>query len=245
MQSTFKQLCLVALLGFSPLAWGASTSPTPSAEKNYSGHYSCKGNNSKVGEYAYTLTLKLNKIHSHDEVSVYDLTGETENSTMYSGNAVAIANRMSLAFRVSDHKDNIFGSGYAVFKSGAEKLWTFTTHYYEPNESGGASGTDICTQNPPPAPKKAPDEMAPKKPVDESASKKSADEPAMKKPSDEAAPRKPSSEKSGPEKSTPDEAVNKKPAEDAAPKKSTDDASVKKAPAEPAPKKSSDEVVRN
>lgn len=231
-----KRLCLIALFSHSTLLWAASTTPTPNGEKNYSGSYNCKGSNSKVGDYAYTLTLKLNKSHNHDEVSVYDVSGETENSTMYSGNAVAIGNRMSIAFRVSDHKDNIFGSGFAVFKSGPEKLWTFTTHYYEPSETGGAAGTDVCTQNaPPPVPKKVPEDAAPKKPVEESSNKKPAEEPAAKKPTDESAGKKIS----------PDDSVTKKPAEETAVKKPADDASSKKAPTEPAPKKPAEEAARN
>lgn len=199
-----KQLCVITLLGFSSCLWAASTSPTPGNEKNYSGSYSCKGNNSKVGDYAYTLTLKLNKSHTRDEASVYDLMGETENSTMYSGNAVAIANRMSLAFRVSDHKDNIFGSGFAVFKANPEKLWSFTTHYFEPSETGGASGTDVCTQTPPAASKKPPDEATVKKVPEEATAKKTADEAAPKKPVEEASPKK-----------APEDNVSKKPAEEA------------------------------
>lgn len=180
MQSMLNRFCLIALLGYSPLVWAASTTPTPNAERNYSGNYSCKGNNSRVGDYAYTLTLKLNKTHTHDEFSVYDVSGETENSTMYSGNAVTIANRMSIAFRVSDHKDNIFGSGFAIFKSGAEKLWTFTTRYYEPDEAGGASGTDICTQISSPA-KKASEEVSTKKPAGEPQPQNLVDERVPKK----------------------------------------------------------------
>jgi hypothetical protein len=146
---------------------------TIDTEKNFSGSYTCKGNNSKVGDYAYTLNLKLNKTNSHDEINIYDLTGQTENSTFYTGNAVAIANRMSLAFRLSDHKENVFGSGSAHFKLNADKLWTFTSHYYEPNETGSVTGSDICTQIPP------------KKLLEEVQSKQTGDDTSVKKASSE------------------------------------------------------------
>lgn len=230
----FKQLCLIALFGYSPFIWAAATTATPTGEKNYSGSYSCKGNNSKVGDYAYTLNLKLNKAHSHDEISVYELSGETENSTLYSGNGVAIANRMSLAFRVSDHKDNIFGSGFAIFKSNPEKLWTFTTHYYEPSETGGASGTDICTKNPPIVLKKPADEAAPKKAADDPVSKKPVEDNTAKKPVEETTPKKAA-----------DDSISKKPVEETVTKKTVDDTTVKKSPVEAAPKKAADEAARN
>ena len=208
MSSTFKCLCLIYLIGYSTSLWAASTSATPNSEKNYSGTYSCKGNNTKVGDYSYTVTLKLNKTHSHDDISAYDLSGETENSTMYSGNGVAISNRMSISFRVSDQKNNIFGSGFAVFRSSPEKLWSFTTHYYEPNELGATTGSDICTQYSTP-PKKLPEDAPLKKPVEEQVPYKLNDEPQAKK-------------------ITTDAGVSKKTAEEPIPKKSTDDVNSKK-----------------
>jgi hypothetical protein len=127
-------------------------------EKNYSGVYACKGNNTKVGDYVFTLTLKLNKPNSREDVNVYDVTGQTENATNYFGKALAISNRMSLAFRISDYKENIFGVGMAVFKLNQEKSWTFTTQYYEPDQNDGISGTEVCALQNPVIPKKLPDE---------------------------------------------------------------------------------------
>jgi hypothetical protein len=40
---------------------------------NFSGIYSCKGTNNKVGEYEVVATLKLNRISSHGSFGVYDL----------------------------------------------------------------------------------------------------------------------------------------------------------------------------
>lgn len=263
----FKHICLITFFSYSALSWAASTSPTtPANEKNYSGSYSCKGSNSKVGDYAYSLALKLNKAHSKDDVHLYDFVGETENSTKYSGNGVAIANRMALAFRISDYKDNIFGSASAVFKMNPEKLWTFTTQYYEPNDTGGTFGSDVCTQNPPPpkkVPEKAPDEAVSKKPVEEpsnrkpaeeSTPKKAAEEPVVKKVSpDDSAQKKPVDEpalKKSNDETVPKKAgaEDKKQTEDKKPadeKKPADDTSSKKPPVETAPKKPAEETARN
>ncbi len=146
-----KKLLLIVLLLSPPLVHA-------NTEKNHSGIYACKGNNNKVGDYIFTLTLKLNKPNSRDEINVYDVTGQTENATSYFGRALAIANRMSLAFRVSDHKENFFGVGLAVFKLNQEKSWSFTTQYYEPDDQGGISGTEVCVFQNPITVKKLPDE---------------------------------------------------------------------------------------
>lgn len=148
-----KQLLLITLLVSTP-------SVHANTEKNHSGIYACKGNNNKVGDYVFTLTLKLNKPNSRDEINVYDVTGQTENATSYFGRALAISNRMSLAFRVSDHRENIFGVGLAVFKLNQEKSWSFTTQYYEPDDQDGISGTEVCVFQNPIATKKLPDETS-------------------------------------------------------------------------------------
>ncbi len=149
-----KKILLFALL----LPTSLVHANNASSEKNYSGVYACKGNNNKVGDYVFTLTLKMNKAHSREETDVYHVSGQTENATNYFGKALAIGNKMSLAFRISDYKENTFGVGLAMFKLNQEKSWTFTTQYYEPDEVDGISGTEICVFQNPIAPKKLPDE---------------------------------------------------------------------------------------
>jgi hypothetical protein len=147
-----KKTLLIVLLLSTPLVHAIT-------EKNHSGVYACKGNNNKVGDYEFTLTLKLNKVNSRDDINVYDVTGRTENATNYFGKALANGNKMSLAFRISDYKENTFGVGMAVFKLNQEKSWTFTTQYYEPGENDGISGTEVCAFQTPIPPKKLPDEL--------------------------------------------------------------------------------------
>lgn len=146
-----KKTLLIALLLLAP-------SVHANTDKNHSGVYACKGNNSKVGDYEFTLTLKLNKLNSGDSVNVYDVTGRTENATNYFGKALVNGNKMSLAFRISDYKDNTFGVGMAVFKLNQEKSWTFTTQYFEPSDNDDISGTEVCAFQAPLAPKKLPEE---------------------------------------------------------------------------------------
>lgn len=158
------------------------------ADKNYSGVYACKGNNNKVGDYTFTVTLKLNRRVSHDDINVYDVSGETENATSYFGSALAMENRMALNLKVSDAKDSAAGAGLATFKQIADKGWMFSTKYYEPDKNGGVSGGDECTlQNPITA--KKPDEAPPAKEAakESTANKENAAKP-VKKVTDEAPP---------------------------------------------------------
>jgi len=154
-----KKLLLLTLLCFSPVLY-ASTS---TSQKNFSGVYACKGNNSKVGDYSFTVTLKLNRRISRDDIYVYDVIGETENSTHYFGSALAIDNKMSLTFKISAPNENLSGVGLATFKLNQEKFWTFSTQYYEPDQDGGISGADTCTLQPAVAAKKALEDPTPNK----------------------------------------------------------------------------------
>lgn len=153
------------------------------ADKNFSGVYACKGNNNKVGDYTFTVTLKLNRRVSHDDINVYDVSGETENATSYFGSALAMENRMALNLKVSDAKDSTAGAGLATFKQIADKGWMFSTKYYEPDKNGGVSGGDECTlQNPITA--KKPEEAAPA--AKEPPAKEAAAKPVKKAPDDTA-----------------------------------------------------------
>jgi len=158
-----KKLLLLTLLFTSPFVYAAPPSgdKTPNNDKNYSGVYACKGNNNKVGDYTFTVTLKLNRRVSHDDIYVYDVTGETENATSYFGSALAMDNKMALNLKVSDNKESLAGAGLATFKQIPDKGWMFSTKYYEPDKNGGVSGGDECTLQNTVAAKKAPDEAAP------------------------------------------------------------------------------------
>ena len=158
------------------------------ADKNYSGTYACKGNNNKVGDYTFTVTLKLNRRVSHDDIYVYDVTGETENATSYFGSALAMDNKMALNLKVSDNKESIAGAGLSTFKAIPDKGWMFSTKYYEPDKNGGVSGGDECTwQNQPPAPKEAPPAVNKDAPKDAPTNKDSA-KPVKKAPDEAPAP---------------------------------------------------------
>jgi hypothetical protein len=113
---------------------------------DYSGVYACKGSNSKVGDYELQAKLQLNHVSSHDEFGVYDFVTETENSTIYHGQAIASAGRMALTFDIVDGRNAEFSTGLATMKYLGNNLWAYQNNYYEPDAFGGTYGSEYCVK---------------------------------------------------------------------------------------------------
>jgi len=111
---------------------------------NFSGIYSCKGSNNKVGEYEILATLKLNRANSHGNFGVYDFTTETENDVVYKGQAIANGYKMALTFNLSNARGVEFSTGIADVTRISSKRWAYTNNYYEPDEAGGDYGKEYC-----------------------------------------------------------------------------------------------------
>lgn len=111
---------------------------------NFSGVYSCKGTNSKVGEYEVQATLKLNRANSQGDFGVYDFNTETENDLVYRGQAIAKNYTLALTFNLSNAKNAEYSTGIADVQRISSKRWAYTNHYYEPDESGGDYGSEYC-----------------------------------------------------------------------------------------------------
>lgn len=116
---------------------------------NFSGIYSCKGTNNKVGEYEVVATLKLNRISSHGSFGVYDFNTETENALVYKGQAIASRYRLALTFNLSDARNAEYSTGIADIQKISSTRWAYTNHYYEPDENGGDSGSEYCVMQKP------------------------------------------------------------------------------------------------
>lgn len=114
------------------------------AGPNFSGIYSCKGTNNKVGEYEVVATLKLNRISSHGSFGVYDFNTETENALVYKGQAIASGYRLALTFNLSDARNAEYSTGIADIQKISSTRWAYTNHYYEPDENGGDYGSEYC-----------------------------------------------------------------------------------------------------
>ena len=111
---------------------------------NFSGVYSCKGANNKVGEYEVVATLKLNRISSHGSFGIYDFNTETENALVYKGQAIANGNKLALTFNLSDGRNAEYSTGIADVQKVSNTRWAYTNHYYEPDENGGDYGSEYC-----------------------------------------------------------------------------------------------------
>jgi len=114
---------------------------------NYSGVYACKGTNNKVGDYELQAKLEINLISSHDEFGVYDFVTETENSTIYHGQAIASGGRMALTFDIVDGRNAEFSTGLATIKYLGHNIWAYQNNYYEPDASGGTYGSEYCVKH--------------------------------------------------------------------------------------------------
>lgn len=130
---------------------------------NYSGTYSCKGENSQVGKYAVTVTLRLNLVSSHGRVGVYEYTAETENSVKFYGNAVSNGNQLASSFYLDNQRRRGEPTtGLATVKRESGGRWSFRNEYFEPDDFGGNYGTESCVMNKPePAPAPVPKPKAP------------------------------------------------------------------------------------
>ncbi len=116
---------------------------------NFSGVYSCKGANNKVGEYEVVATLKLNRISSHGSFGIYDFNTETENALVYKGQAIATGNKLALTFNLSDGRNAEYSTGIADVQKISNTRWAYTNYYYEPDENGGDYGSEYCVMQKP------------------------------------------------------------------------------------------------
>jgi hypothetical protein len=144
-----------ALLFISLLA-GLVSSPTlvakPSFQgNNYSGLYTCTGSNISVGDYEVLVTLKLNKLNSHGKFGVYDLITATENNVAYQGQAITTGTKLALTFKLSDANQADYSTGLGEFKKLNKGRWQFINDYYEPDDTGGNYGHEVCTMKNAPA----------------------------------------------------------------------------------------------
>ena len=116
---------------------------------NFSGVYSCKGTNNKVGEYEVVATLKLNRISSHGSFGIYDFNTETENALVYKGQAIANGFKLALTFNISGGPNAEFSTGIADIQKISSTRWAYSNHYYEPDENGGDYGSEYCVMQKP------------------------------------------------------------------------------------------------
>lgn len=156
MKKTF--IAIIALFGinflttFNSLAANAKFYGT-----DYSGVYACKGSNTKVGDYELTVTFSLNKANSSGNIGHYDLSVQTENPTIYTGQAIVKGSDMALTIKFVDGNKLTYSTGLAKFKRIyiEERRFAYTSEYYESDQTNtnaehktGNMGSEECMQKP-------------------------------------------------------------------------------------------------
>lgn len=117
---------------------------------NYSGKYSCQGQNQKVGKYKMDVTLRLNLVASTGRFGAYEYTAQTENGVKFYGNAVSVGNQLSASY----YLDTIRRKGepttaLMTVKRESGKRWSLRVQYFEPDDFGGNYGTETCMMQAP------------------------------------------------------------------------------------------------
>ena len=118
----------------------------PFSGTDYSGSYSCEGDDSHEGKYTGTVTLKLVPEQSSGEYGAYSFQLDVPDYGSYPGQAAAQGDAMGIYFALTDPKPKDFGTGIARFSKNPQGKWVFKKFYYEPEFKGGNYGTEVCTQ---------------------------------------------------------------------------------------------------
>lgn len=126
---------------------------------NYSGNYSCQGENQKIGEYKVEVTLRLNLVTSTGKFGAYEYTAETENGVKFYGNAVSVGNHLAASYYLDTvRRKGEPTTGLASTKRESGGRWSFRNQYFEPDDFGGNYGSETCMMHKPEKPQAKPAE---------------------------------------------------------------------------------------
>ena len=124
-----------------------SSAATISSTNDFSGKYTCTGEDSHEGKYQGTVIMKLVPQQSSGDYSAYDFLLEVPGYGSYPGHAAGFKNNLAIYFAHTQHlKNQDFGTGIATFTQNAQGKWGFRKYYYEPKFKGGNHGFESCTQ---------------------------------------------------------------------------------------------------
>ena len=113
---------------------------------NFSGVYSCKGDDAHEGKYTGTVTLNLKPEHSHGSYASYDFKLEVPGFGVYLGHAAANGNHFAMHFALKDQTTKDYGTGIAEMKKNKNGEWGFHKFYFEPEFKGGNTGVEDCVR---------------------------------------------------------------------------------------------------
>lgn len=135
----FFSICLI----LSQVAYSETKFQGP----DFSGQYTCVGDDFKEGKYQGLVTIKLIPQHSTQTYGAYQFELSVAGFGKYPGHAAAFQHTMAIYFANTQHdKNHDFGTGIANFSKNAKGKWTFKKFYYEPEFKGGNHGFETCTQ---------------------------------------------------------------------------------------------------
>lgn len=135
------------LLILSACLFGASLQAKPALTgANYSGFYTCTGNDAHEGKYTGTVTLKIKPEHSYGQYASYDFTLAVPGYGSYPGHAAVNGQQAAIHFALTDQSTKDYGTGIARFSKNRHGQWQFHKFYYEPEFNGGNTGTEVCVR---------------------------------------------------------------------------------------------------
>ena len=136
-----KYLVLVILMSF-----GVSSYAEKASYQDFSGVYSCSGDDAHEGRYTGTVTMKLKPEHSRASYASYDFKLEVPGYGTYLGHAAANGNHVAMHFALQDQATKDYGTGIAEMKINEKGQRYFHKFYFEPEFKGGNTGVEDCVQ---------------------------------------------------------------------------------------------------
>jgi hypothetical protein len=133
------------MFAFPVLANAADTRQAFSGQ-DYSGVYTCTGNDAHEGKYTGTVTMTLDRNQSTGRYGAYSFKLEVPGFGAYLGEAVGEGNRLAIYFALPDLSTKDYGIGIASIRKEKDGKFSFNKFYYEPEYKGGNTGTETCVQ---------------------------------------------------------------------------------------------------
>lgn len=116
------------------------------AYQDYSGVYSCNGDDAHEGKYTGTVTMKLKPEHSRASYASYDFKLEVPGYGTYLGHAAANGSHVAMHFALTDKTTKDYGTGIAEMKKNKKGQLHFHKFYFEPEFKGGNTGLEDCVR---------------------------------------------------------------------------------------------------
>ena len=129
-------------------AHAEKTLPKPAQPyTDFSGVYTCTGDDAHEGKYSGTVTMKLKPEHSKGPYASYGFKLEVPGYGTYLGHAAANGNVAAMHFALTDQSTKDYGTGIAQFKMDKQGKLHFHKFYFEPEFKGGNTGLEDCVRN--------------------------------------------------------------------------------------------------